>query len=125
MKKIAIICVTAFVMCFGFILCNSKSYAYIKSDSSSSEVRNTTNIETRKENGVSDTLKEEKNIPKIVGIAILCGIVLSSIICAILVSKHKPVKVARTANNYLDKNKVSITRREDFFIRSTIDKQAR
>ena len=103
---------------------NKMSYAYLKSDNSSSNATSNSASSSNKKNA-NEALKEEKNVPKIVGISLASGAIFSSLVCGIIVSKHKPVKVARAANNYLDKNKVSITRREDFFVRSTTDKQAK
>lgn len=58
-----------------------------------------------------------------IGIGILAGFIVASVVCGIVAMKHKPVKTAKTANNYLDKNKVNITKREDFFVNSTVTKE--
>jgi len=123
MKK-TIACCLITIGLFMIICSMSKfSYAYLRSDSSNSSTTNNTSTSSNKT--ASEALKKEKSIPKTVGISIASGVIFSSLVCGVIVSKHKPVKVAKTANNYLDKNKVSITRREDFFVRSTTDRQAK
>ena len=117
MKKIII-----FSIIFSFVFCifTSKSLAYTYTENNVTYTRSDT-----KDNSVSKTLKKEKNKAKIIGVAIIVGVLVSSLVCGIIVSKHKPVKVARTANSYLDNNRVNITRSEDFYMRSSIDKQAK
>lgn len=121
MKKIIIIYSLIMLLCVTLLLSSSRSLAYTKSDESNVTY---TSSDT-KDDSVSKTLKERKNSPKIIGVAIIGGVLVSSLVCGILVSKHKPVKVARAANSYLDNSRANITRSDDFFMRSSIDKQAK
>lgn len=118
MKKIILCGIFIIVLSFTFVISSGKSMAYTRS--------NNANVTYTSSNTKDDTakraLKQEKNMTKITLVAIGGGALFSSIICGILVSIHKPVRVARGAKNYLDNNKVSITRREDFFMRSSVDK---
>ncbi len=50
--------------------------------------------------------------------SLLIAAVIATIICAIIWVKHRPVKVAKNATYYLDKNTVNITYRHDRFITS-------
>ncbi len=121
MKKMIIYSILAIIFCMALFFSNNKSLAYIKSD----ENNVTYTSSDTKDDSVSRALKKEKNTSKIILIAIVGGVLSSSIICGILVSKHKPVRVARAANNYLDNNRVNITRRDDFFMRSSTDRIAK
>ena len=118
MKKIMLFSVFVTLICSVLLLSSNSSFAYLKSgdDNASYPSSNT------KDDSAKKALKKEKNMTKISMISIGGGALASSLICGILVSKHKPVRVARAANNYLDNNRVNITRREDFFMRSSIDK---
>lgn len=105
MKKIIIYGVLAMIFCTTLFFSNNKSLAYIKSDKNNV----TYSSSNTKDDSVHSALKEEKNTSKIILIAIIGGVLSSSLVCGILVSKHKPVRVARAANNYLDNNRVNIT----------------
>lgn len=50
------------------------------------------------------------------------GAIASTIICVIIGFKHKPVKVSKNANQYLDKNSVNITNGYDYFTNYTVNK---
>lgn len=117
MKKFIIISTFILLLC-GILFSSSKSLAYVKS-SDENVVYTSSNT---KDDSVKKTLKKEKNMTKISVIAIGGGILVSSLVCGILVSLHKPVRVARNARNYLDNNRIDITRRDDFFTRSSTDK---
>ena len=118
MKKIIIFSIFIALICGVLLLASNNSLAYMKSENDNASYPSS----NTKDGSVKKTLKKEKNMTKISIIAIGGGALFSSLICGILASKHKPVRVARAANNYLDSNRVSITRREDFFMRSSIDK---
>ncbi len=120
MKKIIIFSICTTLFCCVLLISGNKSRAYTYTENNVTYTRSDT-----KDNSVSKSLKKEKNNTKIVLFSTMGGVLISSIICGILVSKHKPVRVARAANNYLDNNRVNITRSEDFFMRSSIDKQAK
>ncbi len=117
MKKFIIISTFILLLC-GILFSSSKSLAYVKSGDEN-VVYTSSNT---KDDSVKKTLKKEKNMTKISVIAIGGGILVSSLVCGILVSLHKPVRVARNARNYLDNNRIDITRRDDFFTRSSTDK---
>lgn len=121
MKKIVSIIFLGFSICCILILFENNSIAY----RNSRNIEEKTTANTYHEKETKNTLQEYKNIPKIITVAIVGGMAFSSIICGVFVAKHKPVKEAKAANNYLNRNKVSFTRREDFFIKSTIDKQSK
>ena len=52
------------------------------------------------------------------GIAFIAGVAVALTIVLIMVAKNKMVKKARKASEYLDQGSVSITKREDTFLRS-------
>lgn len=53
---------------------------------------------------------------------IILGTVVASIVCFIVWMKHKPVKVATHANQYLNKSTVKITDQYDHFVNSNVEK---
>lgn len=53
------------------------------------------------------------------------GVLVSTIACLIIAAAHKPVRTAKTANNYVDKNSINITGRSDHFYDSVVNKTAR
>ena len=55
----------------------------------------------------------------------VAGLVIATGVCIVVAMKHKPVKIAKMANNYIDKRSIDITKRQDFFVNSTITKQAK
>lgn len=55
---------------------------------------------------------------------VVIGIVVASIICLIVGFKHKPVKKAIHANQYIDRNSVNITESYDHFVNSNIERTA-
>ena len=121
MRKIILVSTLFFILSCVLFLSSNSSFAYVKSEN---ENITYTSSDT-KDDSVKKALKKEKNMTKITLIAIGGGILTSSLVCGILVSKHKPVRVARAAKNYLDNNRINITRREDFFMRSSVDKHAK
>ena len=52
----------------------------------------------------------------------LFGAVISTIVCILIFFKHKPVKKAQNANEYVDKKTVKITKRYDHFVNHTLTK---
>ncbi|MBR2704210.1 MAG: hypothetical protein IKE91_01940 [Clostridia bacterium] len=120
MKKIILVGIFSILLCFTLFISSNKSVAYTYTENNVTYTRS-----DPKENSVSKTLKKEKNNTKIIIIAIIGGVLVSSIVCGILASRHKPVKVARAANSYLDSDRVNITRRDDFYMRSSVDKMAK
>lgn len=115
MKHIREFCIIVIVICCMLLNMVEISHA--------NEKNTKTNNHLESEVSVTNALKEERNIGfeiiKAAGISFFC----STILCIIIVSKHKPVKIAKTANNYLDENRIDITRRDDIFIEATVDKQ--
>ncbi len=55
-------------------------------------------------------------------LALLFGFFVATIASIIIYAKHKPVKVAKNANNYLNRNSVDITERHDRFVNHTLTK---
>lgn len=55
---------------------------------------------------------------------VILGAVVASIVCLIVGFKHKPVKKAVHANQYINKNSVEITERHDRFVNSNVDRTA-
>ena len=53
-----------------------------------------------------------------IGIALLAGLAVAGTIIGIMIAKNKMVKIARQAGEYLDKNSINITKREDTYLRS-------
>ena len=53
---------------------------------------------------------------------IVLGVVVASIVCVIVGMKHRPVKEATHANQYINKATVKITNRHDQFVNSNIEK---
>lgn len=113
MKRFIRISISIISICCILLTVCKISYAYEKNTKSNSEV------------SVTNALKEERNIGMVILKASGISFIISTVVCAIIVSKHKPVKAAKTANNYLNENRASITKRDDIFISSTIDKQLR
>lgn len=120
MKRIILYSICIAILCFSIGIFENKSMAYTYTENNVTYTRSDTKNDTAKK-----ALKKEKNTGRMIFIGIIGGVLSASIICGILVSKHKPVRVARAANNYLDNNRVTITRSEDFFKRSSIDKLAK
>lgn len=54
--------------------------------------------------------------------SLVLAAIVASVICFIEWSKHKPVKIARHANNYIDKNTIKITVSNDRFVNHEITK---
>lgn len=55
----------------------------------------------------------------------VAGLIIATGVCIIIAMKHKPVKTAKVAYNYLDKRSIDITKRQEFFVSSTVTKQAK
>lgn len=53
---------------------------------------------------------------------VVLGTVVATVACFIIWMKHRPVKVATHANQYLDKNTVEITDGYDHFVNSNVEK---
>lgn len=53
---------------------------------------------------------------------VVLGIVVASIVCVIVGMKHKPVKQATHANQYIKKETVNITDGYDHFVNSNVEK---
>lgn len=60
--------------------------------------------------------------PTIIIQSFVFGAIVSTIICVIIGFKHKPVKIAKNANQYLDTNSINITNGYDCFTNYTINK---
>lgn len=72
-----------------------------------------------------DDEKNDKQIgfkPTIIIQSFVFGAIVSTIVCIIIGFKHKPVKIAKNANQYLDTNSINITNGYDHFTNHTINK---
>lgn len=69
------------------------------------------------EYGNMHRLKPKYHAP--IGIALLVGLIVAGIIIAVMVTKNKMVRKAHEAGEYLDKESVNITNRQDTYLRST------
>ncbi len=121
MKKILIgIFITSIL--FTLFTVSKASYAYTKNGKSNYELKNNY---SNNDDRVSRAIKKERNTGSVILKASGISFIIATIICTIIIYKHKPVKVARTANNYLNESKINITTKEDIFLSSTVDKQLR
>lgn len=68
------------------------------------------------DNGDLHRIKPKYHPPILLGL-IMAGVVAGTII-GIMISKNKMVKKAKKANEYLDRDSISITKREDTYLRS-------
>ncbi len=60
--------------------------------------------------------------PTIIVQSFVFGAIVSTIVCVIIGFKHRPVKIAKNANQYLDTNSINITNGYDRFTNYTINK---
>lgn len=56
--------------------------------------------------------------------ALLCGFIVATFFCIIVWLKHKPVHVAKNANQYLDTSTINITKSYDHYVSSNTEKKA-
>lgn len=89
------------------------------------------NINDKMEDGIEDKSEEDiedesEDSSSLIGTILMqsfaLGAIASTIICVIIGFKHKPVKISKNANQYLDVNSINITNGYDHFTNYTITK---
>lgn len=97
-------------LCFG-----NKTKAYIRSEKTDNFKSSAEKINER----------QEKDRTKNIFISVGIGAAASTTICFFIGLSHKPVKTAKTANNYIEENSIDITDREDQFYDSVVNRTAK
>lgn len=114
-KNIIIYIIIAFVI---FV------YANISEANTTNIIRNdNTNIKAEQQKDVNYKQKEYSFEPTMIIKYVAFSAIVSTVVCVIIGFKHKPVKNAQNANQYLDTDSVNITNGYDHFTKYTISKQ--
>lgn len=114
MKKKLTICIVFVTICVAMSFGN-KTNAYIRSEGTNNVKTSTEKINER----------QEKDKTKNIFISAGIGAAVSTIICFFIGLSHRPVKTAKTANNYVEQNSIDITDRNDELYDSVVNRTAR
>ena len=79
------------------------------------------------ENNLSNNVQSQStyfDLNSLIINSIVSAAVLATVLCGIIWVKHKPVHLAKDANNYLDSNAINITNRYDHYVRTETKKTA-
>lgn len=114
MKKKLTICIVFITICVAVCLGN-KTNAYIRREETNNVKSSAEKINER----------QEKDKTKSIFISVGIGAAASTIICFFIGLSHKPVKTAKAANNYIERNSIDITDREDQFYDSVVNRTAK
>ena len=79
------------------------------------------------ENNLSNNVQSQStyfDLNSLIINSIVSAAVLATVLCGIIWVKHKPVHLAKDANNYLDSNAINITNRYEHYVRTETKKTA-
>lgn len=125
-KKLLIISVIGIIL---FLMCGINSNVMAASYSNNTQknsvsrsykngTSNTKNSSKKEENDIDTKL----NVTALIMKSAFIGFLVSTAICVFIWLKHKPVKIAKNATQYLNKDSVNITNSYDHFANSTMEK---
>lgn len=123
-RKLLIICITGLIM---FFMCAIKSnvmadsYNNQKNSVSRSyknELSNTKKSSEKEEYDIDTKL----NVTALIMKSAFIGLLVATVICVFIWLKHKPVKIAKNATQYLNQDSVNITNSYDRFSRTAVEK---